>query len=44
MAAHQLKIRQISGGLSNLVFCVALPPGTQPQGGISSMFIVEGVI
>ena len=43
MAAHQLKIRQISGGLSNLVFCVALPPGTQPQGGhiIIKVFIVK---
>ena len=30
--AHQLQIRQISGGLSNLVFFVGLPPGVQPKG------------
>jgi len=29
---HQLVIRQISGGLSNLVFFVGLPPGSQPCG------------
>jgi len=29
---HQLVIRQISGGLSNLVFYVGLPPGSQPSG------------
>ena len=30
--ANQLQIRQISGGLSNLVFFVGLPPGIQPKG------------
>jgi len=29
---HQLVIRQISGGLSNLVFFVGLPPGSHPSG------------
>ena len=29
---HQLVIRQISGGLSNLVFFVGLPPGSKPKG------------
>jgi len=29
---HQLVIRQISGGLSNLVFYVGLPPGSKPKG------------
>ena len=33
MGPAQLQVRQISGGLSNLVFYIGLPPGVAVEGG-----------